>query len=149
MRNNKQYDKTKTKPRMKTTYFEKAFNSLAEMISELKTLHPEFVVIFPYEDEVVTPKDASSDVLKYFENFLPDVISGKNLPISISVAANKVSLKTLAFFSISWKFTYDRSGEISDLVATICTYTKEKNHPELDAMISTLEESWTVVSNDR
>ena len=134
------------KPKMTMTLFQKEFEVFSILIAELKELHPEFANIFTYEDNSDHPSDAAYDVLKYFEKFNPNVTKRENLPMSINVSANRVTLKTNHFFTIEWSFKYTREGFVTDLVATITTFTREQNSEELDAMITALgEKSWKVV----
>ena len=139
----KQYDKSKTKPRMTASFYEKAFDSFNSMVDELRNLHPEFSHIFTYA-ETNTSLDAAADAVNYFKNNMPNVATRENIPTSISVNANRVLLKTNKFFSIEWSFKYDREGNITDLVATIATFTKDRNAEELETMIEVLKNSWSV-----
>ena len=144
----KQFDKPRApknqKPKMTVTLYEKAFESISTMIEELKTLHPEFSNIFPYED-TATPRAAAYDVIKYFEDNLPDIETRSNLPMNIYVSSNRITLKTNMFFSIEWTFKYDREANITDLVATVTTFTKEQNSEELTSMIDKLVgANWTI-----
>ena len=144
----KQYDKPRTpkaKPKMTVTFYEKAFSSFLEMIEEFKKLHPEFSEIFNNNDDNEMYADwAASDVLDYYKRNIPVIDQRKNLLMTVSIAANKVSLKTNKFFSVEWSFKYDRNCNISDLVAVITTFTKDNNPEELNAMIDILKDSWNV-----
>ena len=142
----KPYDKSKTKdkPKMTVTMYEKAFESFTEMIDALRGIHPEFENIFIYDDSVVLPTDSAIDVMNYFAKNFPNATERKNIPVTISISANKVSMKTSKFFSFEWSFKYDKEGNISDLVSIITTFTREKNFEDLDNMISKLKESWNV-----
>lgn len=148
----KQYDRTNrpsrpvNRPKMTMTLYSKEFESFSSLIEELKSLHPEFAEIFTYEENSNHPTDAADDVLKYFLKHNPNVVKRENLPMSVNVTANRVALKTNKFFSIEWIFKYTREGFITDLVATISTFTKEQNPEELDNMITKLGEmSWNIV----
>ena len=151
MNSKKPYEKNKTKDRSKmtATMYEKAFNSFAEMVETLKNLHPEFKNIFIYDDEEVLPINSAVDVFNYFAQNMPNVTDKKNIPVSLSISANKVALKTSKFFSVEWNFKYDKDGKTSDLVATITTFTRERNYEELDEMIAKLTDSWTVKVSDK
>ena len=133
----------KPKARMTTTSFEKEFTSIADMVDEFKTLHPIFLDIFVH-DHTDTPDQAAYDVVEYYLNNVPNVTTRTNLPLALTVSANKVSLKTMKFFSVEWSFNYDREGNISNLVATITVFTKEKNSEETDKLMNTLTDLWSL-----
>ena len=127
--------KTKNeKPKMITTTFEKKFDSFKD---------PEFCVIFKYEEGNDSSANAAHDVLEYFGENFPNVEQGTKLPVSLSLTANRVNLKTDKFFSIGWMFKFNREGVISDLTARITTFTKAKNDDLLMIMIQHLENGWT------
>lgn len=141
----KPFDKSKNKPKAKmiTTMYEKAFDSFKDMIDEFRNIHPEFSQIFTYDDDEVKPEYAASDALNYFSKNMPIIANRSNLPVSVSACANKVTLKTAKFFSVEWNFKYDKEGNITDLVAIITTFTRERNYEELDNLINSLEATWT------
>ena len=112
--------------KMQVTSYEKEFNSFAEMINELKEVHPEIKNIFKYDEEEVSPVNAASDVTEYFLHNAPDVINRTNLPVALSISSNKMSLKTNKFFAIKWRFKYDTNGFVTDLVAGVSVFTKDK-----------------------
>lgn len=148
----KQYDrpnrpaKQTNKPKMTMTLYSKEFESFSSLVEELKTLHPEFDNIFTYEENSNHPMDAADDILKYFLKNNPNVIERTNLLMAVSVSATRATLKTNKFFTIEWSFKYTREGFITDLVATISTFTKEQNPEELNDMIVKLgEKSWNIV----
>ena len=141
--NFKNSNRPKAKAKMTITSFEKEFESFGNMINEFKTLHPEFVNIFIHE-ETNTAEAAAYDVLEYYINNVPNVVERTNLPLSITVTANKVALKTCKFFSFEWSFTYDKEGTISNLVATISVFTKEKNTEDVDKLMNTLTNAWSL-----
>lgn len=135
---------------MVTTY-QKKFESFKQMVDEYKTLHPELRNIFLYDEENVYPTDAADDVLKYFTDNYPDSVKGVNLPVSVSISANRVNLKTAKFFSIGWQFKYDRNGYITNIDAIITVFTRNdgKNSKDLEDMIKTLDDAhsdWYVVT---
>lgn len=145
-------NKKQSKPKLIVTNFEKRFASFTEMINEFKTLHPEMTVIFDQNDEEVLPKYAAEDVLHYFTQNEPDVIDRLNLPVSVSISANAVILKTAKFFSISWKFKYDREGNVTDLTAMITTFGRERDSDELHSMIRNLKDNsngWRIITRDK
>ena len=149
MKNTKNFkqQKPKTKARMIANAYEKEFDTFEEMITDLKTLHPEFTEIF-----VINPEDADSfavmsDVSQYFADNAPDVLERRNLPVSISMYANRVVLKTAKFFTLEYSFKYDKEGMITDLLATVTTFTREQNPVELDEMVAKLIEGWSVKEN--
>lgn len=145
MRNNKNFkQKPKTKARMIANSYEKEFESFEEMITELKSLHPEFNLIFTDHEENVDSYSTMAMVSNYFAENAPDVENRKNLPVSVTMSANRVVLKTAKFFSLEYSFKYDREGNISDLVATVTTFTKDVNPVELDEMVAMLLEGWSV-----
>ena len=135
-----------TKQKLTVTIYQKVFNTIDEMIKEFRDLHPEFVNIFKYEENSY-PDQVSNDVLLYFSNNHPDIANRTNLAASVNVSANKVSLKTNKYFSVEWSFKYDKEGNISNLVSTIGVFTKEKNHEDLDNLITNLNNySWEVIT---
>lgn len=142
----KHFDKSQTKdrPKMTVAFYEKAFESFVDMVKELKTLHPEFCEIFNNPEEEMNAEWAIFDALSYFNNNSPVINERKNLPVSINITSNKVALKTNKYFSIEWTFKYDKDANISNLVATIGTFTKLKNSDELNAMIEILNNTWSV-----
>ena len=145
---NKQYNtkpnqhNQKPKAKMTITSYEKSFETFERMIEEFKTLHPEFPEIFNYEE--VNINTAIYDVLRYFNEHIPNVQERINIPMNVSISANKLSMKTNKFFSFEWSFKYDKEGNISDIVAAITVFTKERNYEELDAMIEILKNNWTL-----
>ena len=142
-RNSKQYQNNqKPRPKMTTTSYEKAFETFEGMIEELETLHPEFKEIFNGEEVSIT--NAINEVLIYFNDHIPDPQQKTNIPMNVSISANRLSLKTNKFFSFEWNFKYDKEGNISDIVATVTTFNRERNFEELDAMIEILKETWNV-----
>lgn len=140
-RNFNRTQRPKTKTRMIANAYEKEFETFEEMIEELKSLHPTFVEIF--EETEADSFSVMSSVLQYFAENAPDVLERNNLPVNISVSANRVALKTAKFFSFEYSFKYDKEGNISDLVATVTTFTKDENPAELDEMIVKLLEGWS------
>ena len=149
MKNTKNFkqQKPRTKARMTANSYEKEFDTFEEMITELKSLHPELAEIF-----VINPEDADSfmvmsNTLQYFANNAPDVLERQNLPVSISISANRVVLKTAKFFTLEYSFKYDKEGNITDLLATITTFTREQNPDELNEMVAKLVEGWSVKEN--
>ena len=148
MKNNKNFkQKPKTKARMIANSYEKEFETFEEMITELKSLHPEFNLIFTDHEEKVDSYTAMAMVSNYFAENAPDVENRKNLPVSVTMSANRVVLKTAKFFSLEYSFKYDREGVITDLVATVTTFTKDENPAELDEMVAMLLEGWSVKEN--
>ena len=144
---NKPYNKPnqntqRPRSKMTTLSYEKAFETFEGMIDELKTLHPELAEIFKYEETNVA--GAIYDVLRYFNDHMPNVQQKANIPMSVSISANKLTLKTTKFFSFEWNFKYDKDGNISDIVATVTAFVRERNFEELDAMIEILKSEWTV-----
>lgn len=138
--------KPKTKVRMNANSYEKEFETFEEMIEELKSLHPTFVEIF--EETETDSFGIMSSVLQYFAVNAPDVIERNNLPVNISVSANRVVLKTAKFFSFEYSFKYDKEGNITDLLSTVTTFTRDENPAELDEMIVKLVEGWSVKENN-
>ncbi len=137
------------KQKMIINNYEKKFESFNEMLAEFSVLHPEMDKIFPFKD-VNHPKDAANDVLEYFTSNFPDVVGKENLPVSVFISKNRVTLKTSKFFTISWRFKFDNNGFISDLIATITTFTKEngKINEDLEAMIVALQDpeaNWKLI----
>ena len=139
--NNKKSNKPKSK--MTVVSFEKEFASFDGMISEFKNLHPEFLNIFKHE-ETNTAGAAAYDVLEYYINNIPNVIERTNLPLSIAVTANKVTLKTCKFFTVEWEFRYDKEGNVTNPVATISVFTREKNSEDIDKLMNTLTNLWNL-----
>lgn len=128
------------KPKTIINTYEKKFESFNEMIDELRSLHSEISDnIFQYE--INNTKDAMNDILRYYSDNIPDITEKVNLHSSLTISANKVVLKTNKFFTIGWKFKYNKDGEISELVATVSTFTREnvENNVELQGMIDTIE----------
>ena len=89
------------KSNVKVTNYAMSYETLEDMVNDLVTLHPEMKNIFHLEDaEKITPRYLHDEALAYFTLNEPNVIEGTNLPVSISVNANGVSLKTSKFFII-------------------------------------------------
>lgn len=149
MKPNKNFkqQKPRTKVRMNATSYEKEFETFEEMIEELKSLHPELTEIFTIETTDADSFNVMANVLQYFANNVPDVVERNNLPVSLNVSANRVLLKTAKFFSLEYSFKYDKEGKISDLLATVTTFTKDENPAELNDMIAKLLEGWSVKEN--
>lgn len=133
--------------RMQVNNYEKEFDSFRDMVNGLVEVHPEIKNIFKYDDEEdVLPQYAAEDVTNYFLNNIPDVINRVNLPVSISVSANRVSLKTNKFFAIGWKFEYDENGFVTNLVARFSVFNRGKSSMEL---INILElRGWKVIEDN-
>lgn len=144
-----------TKPRMIATNYEKKFETLKQMVEELKTLHPEMSNIFADTDyPELYPCDLMANALGYFNENMPNIVDKVNLPVSLSVNASKVILKTCKFFTLAWKFFYDENGFVTDIVTTITTFTKEKGriNEDLEAMcnmINNQENGWAIIENNR
>ena len=149
MKPNKNFkqQKPRTKVRMNATSYEKEFETFEEMIEELKSLHPELTEIFTIETTDADSFNVMANVLQYFANNVPDVVERNNLPVSLNVSANRVLLKTAKFFSLEYSFKYDKEGKISDLLATVTTFTRDENPAELNDMIAKLLEGWSVKEN--
>ncbi len=149
MRPNKNFkqQKPRTKAKMLANSYEKEFETFEEMIEEFKSLHPEFTEIFTINAEDADSFTTMSNVLQYFANNAPDVVERNNLPVSITVSANRVALKTAKFFSFEFSYKYDKEGNITDLLATVTTFTREQNPAELDEMVAKLVEGWSVKEN--
>lgn len=141
----------KTTNTMTITSYEKTFNTLEDMVNDFITLHPELELIFrgSIDDNGSTcPEFLIEDIMSYFADNQPSVSNGTKLPVSISISANKIYLKTDKYFSIQWKFNYNRNGEYSNIIANITTFTKESNHPNLHNMISLLsneDNGWKII----
>ena len=148
MKPNKNFkqQKPKTKARMLAKSYEKEFETFEDMIIELKSLHPEFTEIF-VEDTEADAFGVMTRVLQYFAVNVPDVLERNNLPVSLNMSANRALLKTAKFFSFEYSFKYDKEGHISDLLATVTTFTREQNPAELDEMIVKLLEGWSEKEN--
>lgn len=142
-------NKKPRKPSIKVTNYAKNYETLEDMVNDLVNLHPEMSNIFHLEDgEAITPMYLHDEALAYFASNEPNVIDGKNLPVSISVSANGVTLKTAKFFTLKWFFKYDKdSGFVTEVTATITTFVKDERriNPALGNMIAILEDEWTVV----
>lgn len=142
-------NKKPRKSNVKVTNYAKNYETLADMVNDLVMIHPEMNNIFHLEDgEAITPRYLHDEALAYFTANEPNVIDGKNLPVSISVSANGVTLKTAKFFTLKWFFKYDKdSGFVTDVTATITTFVKNQNaiNRALENMINILEDEWTVV----
>lgn len=142
-------NKKPRKQSIKVTNYAKKYETLKDMVNDLVNLHPEMNNIFHLEDkETITPNYLHDEALAYFTSNEPNVIDGKNLPVSISVSANGVTLKTAKFFTLRWFFKYDKdSGFVTDVTATISTFVKDTKrvNPALANMIAILEDGWTVV----
>ena len=149
MKPNKNFkqQKPRTKVRMNATSYEKEFETFEEMIEELKSLHPELTEIFTIETTDADSFNVMANVLQYFANNVPDVVERNNLPVSLNVSANRVLLKTAKFFSLDYSFKFDKVGKISDLLATVTTFTRDENPAELNDMIAKLLEGWSVKEN--
>lgn len=134
------------KPKLVITNYEKPFETLEQMVEELKTLHTEFTEIFYYDSyEDVSPNALIDDAIEYFKKNCPDVVEGKNLPVSISVNANGVTLKTSKFFTVKWSYKYDRNGFITDIVSAITVFSREDyDRSEFENKLS---KDWKVVPN--
>lgn len=136
------------KPKMTVTNYQMQFETLEDMVKSLVNLHPEMKNIFHLEDnERITPRDLQDDALAYFTLNEPNVVDGTNLPVSITVNANGVTLKTAKFFSVKWNFKYDKTGFVQDIIATVSTFIFNPNavSESLLLMIDKLEESWNIV----
>lgn len=142
-------NKKPRKSNVKVTIYTKNYETLEEMVNDLVNLHPEMNNIFHLEDEeTITPRYLHDEALAYFASNEPNVVDGINLPVSISVSANGVTLKTAKFFTLRWNFKYDRdSGFVTDVTATITTFVKNPNaiNRALENMIAILEDEWNVV----
>ena len=149
MKNNKNFkQKPKTKARMIANSYEKEFETFEEMIVELKSLHPEFNLIFgDSSEDKVDSYTAMAMVSNYFAENAPDVENRKNLPVSVTMSANRVVLKTAKYFSFEYSFKYDREGNITDLLVTVTTFTRDENPAELDELVVKLLEGWSVKEN--
>ena len=150
MKPNKNFkqQKPRTKVRMLASSYEKEFETFEEMVREFKSLHPELNEIFAINPEDADSFTTMSSVLQYFANNAPDVIEANNLPVSITVSANRVMLKTAKFFSLEFSYRYNKEGIITDLLATVTTFTKDQNPAELDEMVAKLVEGWSVKENN-
>lgn len=133
------------KKRLDTTTYEKKFKSFDELVNELRDLHPEFSNIFRYADDVVTPTNMLNDVANYFVDNMPNLETRENLPVSINLNANKVTLKTNRFFIVKWQFRFDNeTKEVTNINALITVLKPTKLPQELTDMINILEDSWEV-----
>lgn len=146
MKPNKNFkqQKPRTKVRMLASSYEKEFETFEEMVREFKSLHPELNEIFAINPEDADSFTTMSSVLQYFANNAPDVIEANNLPVSITVSANRVMLKTAKFFSFEFSYKYNKEGIITDLLATVTTFTRDRNPAELNEMLEKLNEGWSV-----
>lgn len=142
-------NKKPRKSNVKVTNYAKNYETLEDMVNDLVNLHPEMNNIFHLEDEeTITPNYLHDEALAYFTSNEPNVIDGKNLPVSIAVSANGVTLKTAKFFTLRWFFKYDKdSGFVTDVAVTITTFVRDAKriNPALENMINILEDEWTVV----
>ena len=132
MKSNHQPKRTQNPVTIKN--YEKRFETFASMIEDLKSLHPEIDFIFKSLNEneyKATPVNAIFCLIDYVnDNRVPDVDTRSNLPIALSIAANKASLKTTNFVSFSWSFKYNKDNTITDIVANFATYSKGNNDSE-------------------
>lgn len=132
------------KHKMTILTYEKSFETLKDMVDALLPLHPVIdKEIFKYN--YTGPKDLLLDVLDYYTNNVPDIVERKNLPSTLNISANKVTLKTNKFFTIGWDFKFDENGFAMDIYATVTVVKREKNNENIDNMIKLLEENWSVV----
>ena len=132
MKNNHQPKRTQSTVTIKN--YEKHFETFASMINELKSLHPEVDYIFTNlskENFDPTPVNAIFCLIDYVNGGrVPDVNTRANLPVALSFAANKASLKTMNFVSFSWSFKYNKDNTITDIVANFVTYSRGNNDSE-------------------
>lgn len=134
--------------RMQVNNFEKEFNTFTDMVNELKEVNEEIKNIFTYDEYEVLPVNATADVVNYFLNNVPDVVNRANLPVALSVSSNKMSLKTSKFFAIKWRFNYDANGFVTDLVAGISVFTRDKVSKAISETLDYLKDEnngWKVV----
>ena len=145
--NNKNRKPRTEKEKIVITTYEKKFEDFFVMIDEMRALHPEIDENIFAGQEVGSVTEALKLVTGYFNECVPDLSDKKNLNCSLTVSANKVVLKTNKFFTIAWKYKYDRESNISDIVANITLFTREgyKLYEDIANMVNILEESWTVV----
>lgn len=141
------------KSNVKVTNYAMRYETLEAMVNDLVTLHPEMKNIFHLEDgENITPRYLHDEALAYFASNEPNVAEGTNLPVSISVNANGVTLKTAKFFTLRWNFKYDRdSGLVTDVTAYITTFIKDEKrvNTALANMMDILDREWELVLNTR
>lgn len=129
-----------TKTKIATINFRKKFKSLAEMIAEFKTIHPEMATIFNY-DEYNNPSEAIYDILTYVSNDenIPSLNNKYNLSLNLSI--NRAELKTNKFFSFKWDYKYDRNGNIvSDFYAELTVFKGNYIPEEIKEMEEYLED---------
>lgn len=136
------------KQKITSSTYVKKFESIDEMIQEFKSLHPELEYMFPLEEHNLT--QALCYLSDYAANVLPDIENRKYLFNSYLISANRVFVKLHCYFAFGWKLRYDKEGNVSDIEATIITYTKAKNHDDLTNMIHMINSDgseWTLVEN--
>lgn len=138
-----------------TKNYTKKFETIEQMIIELSKLNTEFDDIFyPCNSEVDYDITTVLNCIEnYFDDNRPDLKAGKNLPVFLSISANKAVLKTAKFFSFGWVFKYDReSGIISEITANVTVFLKheaDKNSKLVNETVENLDASWTYVENKK
>jgi hypothetical protein len=148
---NKNFNNKKKSLSMKV--YEKSFETLNEMLEEFKALHPEMSDIFKYDyKDTINPKEIGNDILEYFVDNAPDIVEGKNLPLTVSVSANSAVLKTAKFFSFRYSFKYDQNGFVTDIKAAVTVFIRERNTEDLEIMLDMLaneDNGWAKVEKER
>ena len=133
------------KQKITSNTYVKKFETINDMIQEFKNLHPELEYIFPLEEHNLM--QALCYVSDYAANTLPDIENRKYLFNSYLISANRVFVKLHCYFAFGWKLRYDKEGNVSDIEAIITTFTKAKNHDDLNEMIDIIkaDANWSLV----
>ena len=133
------------------TTYEKKFDSFIKMIKELRSLDDGITEILCTDTTEVEEKAnidqtycSARDAYDYFANIFPDIISHRNMHTSLTISSNRVTIKTDKYFTIGWKFKYDKDQNITDISAIVTTFTRPDIKSNLNEKLQS-EESWTVV----
>lgn len=145
-----QNKKQSQSPMIITTYT-KDFESFIQAVNELRELDPEIKRILATNSsigdeerrEADTTYVAARDVYTYFNDMFPDIVERKNLHTSLTVSATRITLKTNSFFTIEWKFKYNKDYQITDIKVAITTFTKEGKILLIDEALKK-DETWAV-----
>ena len=133
----KQYTQKEKKPTMEIITFEKEFDDFGKGIKEMCEAHPYIRSIFEdayydTEDNPVPVENLNIDevadlMFKEFDSNFP-LINSNTERYSINMSANRCMLKTDKFIAFGYKFKYNNTGEVYDIVMTVTLFGKKKDN---------------------